>query len=154
MAIQVGYDRLGQIVLGHFFCRVVFLVVVDRQQDYIGTAIFGWRTRFSRHTHLHHTHHHHDRNNTEPSLVHRRHWYCNNWRGKCISDPSLVASEHVLFYKKCYSSLVENLNLGDVDCLKYSLSKGLGIGVVAGGSIMKVPQLLLSESQIACIPRQ
>ncbi|KAG1821755.1 uncharacterized protein BJ212DRAFT_1567108 [Suillus subaureus] len=44
---------------------------------------------------------------------------------------------------KCYSSLVENLNVGDVDCLKYSLSKGLGIGIVVGGSIMKVPQLLL-----------
>lgn len=48
--------------------------------------------------------------------------------------------------QKCYSSLVENLNVGDVDCLKYSLSKGLGIGIVVGGSIMKVPQLLLSES--------
>ncbi|OJA13388.1 hypothetical protein AZE42_07595 [Rhizopogon vesiculosus] len=47
--------------------------------------------------------------------------------------------------EKCYSSLVENLNIGDVDCLKYSLSKGLGIGIVVGGSIMKVPQLLLSE---------
>ncbi|KAJ8509080.1 hypothetical protein ONZ45_g8698 [Pleurotus djamor] len=45
--------------------------------------------------------------------------------------------------EKCYVSLVENLNLGDVPCLKYSLSKGLGIGIVVGGSIMKVPQLLL-----------
>ncbi|KAA1475611.1 mannose-P-dolichol utilization defect 1 protein [Dentipellis sp. KUC8613] len=44
---------------------------------------------------------------------------------------------------KCYVSLVENLNIEDVDCLKYSLSKGLGIGIVVGGSIMKVPQLLL-----------
>lgn len=45
--------------------------------------------------------------------------------------------------EKCYSSLVKNLNVGDIDCLKYSLSKGLGIGIVVGGSIMKVPQLLL-----------
>ncbi|KAJ8509484.1 hypothetical protein ONZ45_g8370 [Pleurotus djamor] len=45
--------------------------------------------------------------------------------------------------EKCYVSLVENLNLGDVPCLKYSLSKGLGIGIVVGGSIIKVPQLLL-----------
>jgi len=45
--------------------------------------------------------------------------------------------------EKCYSSLVENLNLADVDCLKYSLSKGLGFGIVVGGSIMKVPQLML-----------
>ncbi|KZP26456.1 mannose-P-dolichol utilization defect 1 protein [Athelia psychrophila] len=45
--------------------------------------------------------------------------------------------------KKCYTSLVENLNVGDIECLKYSLSKGLGLGIVVGGTIMKVPQLLL-----------
>jgi hypothetical protein len=48
--------------------------------------------------------------------------------------------------QKCYVSLIENLNLDDVDCIKYSLSKGIGVGIVAGGSIMKVPQLLLSTS--------
>ncbi|KIP06871.1 hypothetical protein PHLGIDRAFT_35764 [Phlebiopsis gigantea 11061_1 CR5-6] len=48
--------------------------------------------------------------------------------------------------EKCYVSLVENLHLQDVECLKYSLSKGLGIGIVVGGSIMKVPQLLLITS--------
>ncbi|KAK7440625.1 hypothetical protein VKT23_016973 [Stygiomarasmius scandens] len=45
--------------------------------------------------------------------------------------------------KKCYTSLVENLDVSDVECIKFSISKGLGIGIVAGGSIMKVPQLLL-----------
>ncbi|KAF9257213.1 mannose-P-dolichol utilization defect 1 protein [Marasmius fiardii PR-910] len=45
--------------------------------------------------------------------------------------------------QKCYTSLVENLDIGDVECIKYSISKGLGIGIVVGGSIMKVPQLLL-----------
>ncbi|KAG9315309.1 hypothetical protein JVU11DRAFT_4448 [Chiua virens] len=45
--------------------------------------------------------------------------------------------------EKCYTSLVKDLNLGDVDCLKYALSKGLGLGIVVGGSIMKVPQLML-----------
>ncbi|KAF9452884.1 mannose-P-dolichol utilization defect 1 protein [Macrolepiota fuliginosa MF-IS2] len=45
--------------------------------------------------------------------------------------------------KKCYVSLVENLNLGDVDCIKYAISKGLGLGIVVGGSVMKVPQMLL-----------
>ncbi|KAF4617499.1 hypothetical protein D9613_006444 [Agrocybe pediades] len=45
--------------------------------------------------------------------------------------------------KECYTSLVENLDITDVKCLKYSLSKGLGIGIVVGGSIMKVPQILL-----------
>ncbi|ESK86578.1 hypothetical protein Moror_9761 [Moniliophthora roreri MCA 2997] len=45
--------------------------------------------------------------------------------------------------QKCYTSLIENLDLGDIECIKYSISKGLGIGIVVGGSIMKVPQLLL-----------
>ncbi|KAF8075231.1 hypothetical protein FPV67DRAFT_1665959 [Lyophyllum atratum] len=45
--------------------------------------------------------------------------------------------------QECYTSLVENLDIGDVQCIKYSLSKGLGIGIVVGGSIMKVPQILL-----------
>ncbi|PPQ73753.1 hypothetical protein CVT24_006944 [Panaeolus cyanescens] len=45
--------------------------------------------------------------------------------------------------KECYTSLVENLDIGDVKCLKYAVSKGLGIGIVVGGSIMKVPQVLL-----------
>ncbi|RDB18474.1 Mannose-P-dolichol utilization defect 1 [Hypsizygus marmoreus] len=49
---------------------------------------------------------------------------------------SIVGSE-------CYTSLVENLDINDVKCIKYSLSKGLGIGIVVGGSIMKVPQVLL-----------
>jgi len=48
--------------------------------------------------------------------------------------------------KKCYTSLVEDLEVTDVECLKYSLSKGLGLGIVVGGSIMKVPQVLLIVS--------
>lgn len=50
----------------------------------------------------------------------------------------------LILSQKCYVSLVENLNISDVECLKYSASKGLGIGIVVGGSIMKLPQLMLS----------
>ncbi|TFK61000.1 hypothetical protein BDN72DRAFT_778736 [Pluteus cervinus] len=45
--------------------------------------------------------------------------------------------------QECYVSLVEDLSLSDTKCLRYALSKGLGIGLVIGGSIMKLPQLLL-----------
>ncbi|CAL1712124.1 unnamed protein product [Somion occarium] len=48
--------------------------------------------------------------------------------------------------QKCYTTLVENLDVDDLECLKYALSKGLGLGIVVGGSIMKVPQLLLIVS--------
>ena len=30
----------------------------------------------------------------------------------------------------------------DVPCLKYSISKGLGYGIVVGSAIMKLPQIL------------
>lgn len=55
----------------------------------------------------------------------------------------------LILSQKCYVSLVENLNIGDVECLKYSASKCLGIGIVVGGSIMKLPQLMLSAQ---CFP--
>jgi mannose-P-dolichol utilization defect protein 1 len=48
-----------------------------------------------------------------------------------------------LIDEKCYSSLVEKLNFSDIECLKFALSKGLGIAIVVGGSIVKVPQILL-----------
>lgn len=35
-----------------------------------------------------------------------------------------------------------NVDLGSTYCLKYSLSKVLGLGIVLGGSIVKVPQIL------------
>lgn len=54
-------------------------------------------------------------------------------------------TEYSSYGQECYISLVENLNMGDVKCLKYSISKGLGIGIVVGGSIVKVPQILLSS---------
>jgi mannose-P-dolichol utilization defect protein 1 len=47
--------------------------------------------------------------------------------------------------QRCYESLVENLHISDTVCLKLAISKGLGIAIVLGGAVMKVPQLLLSE---------
>jgi mannose-P-dolichol utilization defect 1 len=48
-------------------------------------------------------------------------------------------------FQRCYVSLVENLHISDTVCLKLAVSKGLGIAIVLGGVVMKVPQLLLSE---------
>lgn len=50
----------------------------------------------------------------------------------------------------CYRSLVHNVTISDVDCLKLAISKALGIGIVAASSIVKIPQLLkLVNSQSA-----
>lgn len=42
----------------------------------------------------------------------------------------------------CYKSLLLDVNLEDAACLKYAISKGLGIGIIAVSSIVKVPQIL------------
>lgn len=55
-----------------------------------------------------------------------------------IKDPAVG-----LIGPRCYVSLIENLHLSDVVCLKLAISKGLGIAIVLGGAVMKVPQLLL-----------
>jgi mannose-P-dolichol utilization defect protein 1 len=38
------------------------------------------------------------------------------------------------------------VNLTDGDCLKYALSKGLGLGIVVGGGIVKIPQVRTAAS--------
>lgn len=55
-----------------------------------------------------------------------------------IKDPAIS----ILGSQKCYKSLVEDLNYNDIACLKLGVSKALGVGIVAGGSIVKVPQIL------------
>ncbi|CEJ85388.1 Putative Polyketide synthase [[Torrubiella] hemipterigena] len=51
---------------------------------------------------------------------------------------------------KCYQSLINDINIEDVECIKYGVSKGLGIGIIGASSIVKVPQILkLVNSQSA-----
>ncbi|WVQ98269.1 hypothetical protein IAU59_005392 [Kwoniella sp. CBS 9459] len=47
-----------------------------------------------------------------------------------------------LIGEQCYDILVYNFDVTNVECLKYALSKGLGLGIVLGGSIVKIPQIL------------
>ncbi|KAF5629531.1 mannose-P-dolichol utilization defect 1 [Fusarium sp. NRRL 52700] len=42
----------------------------------------------------------------------------------------------------CYKSLLLDVNIEDVDCIKFAISKALGIGIIAASSIVKVPQIL------------
>ncbi|ORX56290.1 mannose-P-dolichol utilization defect 1 protein [Hesseltinella vesiculosa] len=54
-----------------------------------------------------------------------------------LRDP-LVA----LVGSTCYESLVEDFQLTDTQCLKYALSKALGLGIVFGSAVIKVPQMI------------
>nr|XP_019046931.1 mannose-P-dolichol utilization defect 1 [Kwoniella bestiolae CBS 10118]OCF25861.1 mannose-P-dolichol utilization defect 1 [Kwoniella bestiolae CBS 10118] len=47
-----------------------------------------------------------------------------------------------LIGEQCYDILVYNFDITHVECLKYALSKGLGLGIVVGGGIVKIPQIL------------
>ncbi|RGB38030.1 hypothetical protein C1646_733270 [Rhizophagus diaphanus] len=47
-----------------------------------------------------------------------------------------------LIGEKCYSTLVEDFDITDVACLKILLSKGLGFGIVLGGALVKLPQII------------
>ncbi|KAI8868930.1 PQ-loop-domain-containing protein [Ramicandelaber brevisporus] len=48
----------------------------------------------------------------------------------------------LLIGSECYVELVEKLNVTHTECLKHGLSRGLGLGIVAGSSIVKVPQIV------------
>jgi len=43
---------------------------------------------------------------------------------------------------ECYDEFFLNFNFFHVDCLKAALSKGLGLGIIAGSMLVKVPQIL------------
>ena len=42
----------------------------------------------------------------------------------------------------CYRTFFINGSFTDIPCLKYSISKGLGYGIVVGSGIMKLPQIM------------
>ena len=44
--------------------------------------------------------------------------------------------------EECYKKLLLDINIEATDCIKLAISKGLGIGIIAASSIVKVPQIL------------
>ncbi|WVO14788.1 hypothetical protein L204_102426 [Cryptococcus depauperatus] len=44
--------------------------------------------------------------------------------------------------EQCYKTLVYDLNITNQDCLKYALSKTIGLAIVVGSSIVKIPQII------------
>ncbi|GAA6050417.1 hypothetical protein JCM3770_004028 [Rhodotorula araucariae] len=57
--------------------------------------------------------------------------------------PALVRDPLVaLLGQECYTILVWNTDLTSERCLKLAVSKGLGLAMVAGGAILKLPQIV------------
>jgi len=47
-----------------------------------------------------------------------------------------------LVAEQCFSQFFVNLDFNNPECLKYSLSKGLGLGIILGSILVKVPQII------------
>lgn len=48
----------------------------------------------------------------------------------------------LVFTPKCFDNYFIDLNFYDVPCFKATLSKGLGLGIILGSLLVKVPQIL------------
>uniref|UniRef100_A0A3P9I4E1 Mannose-P-dolichol utilization defect 1 protein homolog n=1 Tax=Oryzias latipes TaxID=8090 RepID=A0A3P9I4E1_ORYLA len=57
-------------------------------------------------------------------------------------DPFKGVLVDYLMPEACYDQFFLNFNLLDVPCLKIVLSKGLGIGIILGSVLVKLPQIL------------
>ncbi|KAL1879337.1 hypothetical protein VTK73DRAFT_7174 [Phialemonium thermophilum] len=52
--------------------------------------------------------------------------------------------------EECYKALILDIDLGNSECVKLAVSKGLGIGIIAASSVVKLPQIIkLVRSQSA-----
>ncbi|ESZ93254.1 polyketide synthase [Sclerotinia borealis F-4128] len=47
-----------------------------------------------------------------------------------------------LIGEQCYKTLLLDIDPSHTECLKLAISKGLGVGIIAASSIVKIPQLL------------
>jgi mannose-P-dolichol utilization defect protein 1 len=57
--------------------------------------------------------------------------------------PSIISTPLVkLLGDTCYETLLEEFHITDIPCLKLAISKGLGLGIVVGGAIVKIPQII------------
>lgn len=57
--------------------------------------------------------------------------------------PNVISQPLVkLLGEDCYVSLLEDFHFTDVPCVKLAISKGLGLGIVVGGAIVKIPQIV------------
>ena len=46
-----------------------------------------------------------------------------------------------IFREDCYNKFI-NMDFADMECVKFTISKGLGFAIVVGSGILKVPQII------------
>ncbi|XP_044039149.1 mannose-P-dolichol utilization defect 1b [Siniperca chuatsi] len=62
--------------------------------------------------------------------------------GSSFMDPLKGLLLTYFMPESCYDEFLINLNFLDVPCLKIVLSKGLGIGIILGSVMVKLPQII------------
>ncbi|XP_020784568.1 mannose-P-dolichol utilization defect 1b isoform X1 [Boleophthalmus pectinirostris] len=63
-------------------------------------------------------------------------------KGSSFMDPFKGLLLTYLMPESCYDEFFLNFNFLDVPCLKVVISKGLGIGIILGSVLVKMPQIL------------
>ncbi|KAK7909392.1 hypothetical protein WMY93_014076 [Mugilogobius chulae] len=63
-------------------------------------------------------------------------------KGSSFMDPFKGLLLTYLMPESCYDEFFLNFNFLDVPCLKVVISKGLGIGIILGSVLVKLPQIL------------
>jgi mannose-P-dolichol utilization defect protein 1 len=57
--------------------------------------------------------------------------------------PILISQPLInLLGQECYVTLAEEFHITDINCMKLAISKALGLGIVVGGAIVKIPQII------------
>jgi len=49
--------------------------------------------------------------------------------------------KYFIFKEECYDKFIIQ-DFSDTDCIKFTISKGVGLAIVAGSAILKVPQIV------------
>lgn len=52
------------------------------------------------------------------------------------------ALKFFIFREDCFNKFVNNHDFSDTDCIKFTISKGIGLAIVVGSAIVKLPQIL------------
>jgi hypothetical protein len=56
-------------------------------------------------------------------------------------DNSAIVAKYFIFREDCFDKFVSDTVgfITDADCMKFTISKGIGFAIVAGSSILKLP---------------
>ena len=59
------------------------------------------------------------------------------------ADAAAAGPRYILFVLRedCWATFFERFDLLNLDCLKASISKGLGLGIILGAVVVKLPQI-------------